>query len=125
MFKPMSRTLAMVRDTFNTYLANAGSAVVYAKTDTNDGAGGVTTTWAATGTVAAWLMPMNVRSQIEVAGGATGEKQMYSLACGTATALALGNRVVYSGSTYEVLDMPHTTSIEWSAFQKATVAVVV
>lgn len=125
MFKPMSRTLAMVRETFDTYLANAGSAVIYAKTDASDGAGGVTTTWTATGTVAAWLMPMAATSQIEVAGGATGERQLYNLACGTATALALGSRVVYSGTTYEVTNLSHTTGIEWTAFQKAVVAVVV
>jgi hypothetical protein len=120
--KPMPRTIAAVRNTFATYLDNAGSVVVQQKTTTPDGAGGETPGVTVVGTVDAWLQPMSVVSQIEAAGGATGEKQMYTLVCGTTVPLALGYQVVYSGGTYEVTNLSHTTVIEWASFQKATIA---
>jgi hypothetical protein len=125
MFKPMSRTLAMVRETFNTYLANAGSVVVQSKSYTPDGMGGNAETLTAIGTLAAWIQPMAITSQIDAAGGALAEQQMYTMVCGTTVAVTLGNLVVYNGGTYEIIDMSHTTEIEWAAMQKATIVRVV
>lgn len=125
MFRPMARTIAAVRQTFDTYLAGAGSVVVQSKTYTSDGMGGGTPGVSVVGTVAAWIQPMSASSQIEAAGGAIGEKQMYTLVAGTSVPIQLGYQVVYDGGTYEITDVSHTTSVEWSAFQKATIARIV
>jgi hypothetical protein len=121
----MNRTIAAVRNAFAAYLDGAGSVVVQSKTDVSDGMGGWTPGVAVVGTVDAWIQPMNVRSQIEMAGGAIGEKQMYTLVAGTSVPIVLGYQIVYSGGTYEVIDMSHTTIVEWSSFQKATIAKVI
>lgn len=95
--------LTQMRTTIRTILP--GSAIVHTATEAGDGSGGVIQTFAAAGTYAARLMPEALRGDELNRGAAMREVSPWILTLPRATTIDEKDQVVYSGVTYEVIEV--------------------
>ena len=99
----LSAELVQMRHTVEAYLD--GTAVLHTKTAAADGQGGQTWTYAASGTVAARLSPIERgRGERDVGGRAAGGSDLV-LTIPYHTSADEDDRIVYDSTTYEVAEV--------------------
>lgn len=87
--------------------AQPGTAVIQRRSDTSDGMGGYTESWAAIGTVTARIMPVSPTQREFVTGSQiTSVAKWYITVPGTATVRA-DDRIVIGSRVYEVTFVPN------------------
>lgn len=94
-----------------------GTAVLHRNTLSSDGMGGQSSSWAAYGTVACRVAPGGAGGGERIAGGEFQGVAPFVITVPYNTDLTHNDRVVYGGSTYEVLyvDAPRSWAINLRA----------
>ena len=108
--------LAAMRADAETSLA--GTAIIQDKSYVSDGGGGGTTTWTASGTVACRkVAASSVREAEPVTGGAITPDAQWIFTLPAATAISTESRILHSGGTFEVAQVPDRT---WEITKRVT-----
>jgi primosomal protein N' len=119
---PGSLVLSRIRQTVNAYLP--GTAIILSRSNTVDETGAWSEGWTASSTVSCNVLPVQINTQMDAAGGGEAELMQYTLVVPYNTAITLENSVVYNGGTYEIRKMEHENN-SYEAFHKYRIARVI
>jgi len=95
---------------------------VLTRTETPDGQGGVTVTWATATAVPCRLAPMNLMARTDTAGDQFSIHEIYVLSVHWDRAIKSFDRIVYDSDTYQVMSVEDDH--DWRVARRVTIAKV-